>query len=187
MLIEAEKRRDNFDLENSVGVVLADGQTWYLPKPWVVIRPTFVDGVAMNPYRFFSYSAKLDVLLDAIAAAEDLDTVICGAATLAAYVTPAVRPGRRRARRLPRLPYRRSRIDGMDSPGDGRATDARKKSQGHWRRLTLLAQGTLPDAVLLENAEDLAKWMVALGHPVPPSWAEEVLAEIARSTMEGFF
>jgi hypothetical protein len=83
---EESRRAPHFDPDNSVGIFLADEQEWFLPKPWVVIRPQFVDGVATTSYRFFSYTAKLDILVDAIAAAEDLDQVVVGAATLAAYL-----------------------------------------------------------------------------------------------------
>jgi hypothetical protein len=30
---EAAKRKPNFDERNSALVILADGQTWYIPKP----------------------------------------------------------------------------------------------------------------------------------------------------------
>jgi hypothetical protein len=83
---EIELRKDTFDEANSVPVVLADGQTWFVPKPWLVIRPTFKDGVVVSTYPFLTYSDKLDVLIDAIAEAEDLDFIVSATATLAAYL-----------------------------------------------------------------------------------------------------
>jgi len=56
-----------------------------------------------------------------------------------------------------------------------------------WRRLTLLAQGTLPDVLLLEDAEDLARWFVALNRTVPRSWSEEVAAAAMAAHFEGMF
>ncbi|MHB8359798.1 MAG: hypothetical protein ACYDCP_09935 [Thermoplasmataceae archaeon] len=87
MIDEPTRRKpDVFDQANSVPVVLADGQTWHLPKPWYVIRPTFDGGVATAAYRFFSYSPKLDELVELIGATDDLDAVIVGVATLAAHI-----------------------------------------------------------------------------------------------------
>ena len=66
--------------------MLADGQTWFVPKPWLVVRPMFKDGVAFSAYRFLTYSDVLDVLVDAIAAAVELDVIVSAVATLAAYL-----------------------------------------------------------------------------------------------------
>jgi hypothetical protein len=41
MLDERSLRRPSFDESNSAPVVLADGQTWYLPKPFLRLRPVF--------------------------------------------------------------------------------------------------------------------------------------------------
>jgi hypothetical protein len=71
MLIpEAEARKDDIDLANSAPVVLADGQTWYLPKPWYVIRPSFADGRMVGCDRL-TYGPDLDPLVRRIRAEED--------------------------------------------------------------------------------------------------------------------
>lgn len=84
MLAEQQKRKDNFDESNSVGVVLADGQTWHLPKPWLEIRPVFHKGKAGAAYPAFSYSAALDALVGAVADADRFVDQVSAVATLAA-------------------------------------------------------------------------------------------------------
>ena len=44
MIDEKSRRKESFDQRNSVPVVLADGQTWHLPKPWLELHPVFRDG-----------------------------------------------------------------------------------------------------------------------------------------------
>jgi hypothetical protein len=45
-----------------------------------------------------------------------------------------------------------------------------------WRRLTLLAQGTLPDVILLEDANDIALFLEATGRTVlRRRWCEEAV------------
>jgi len=47
-----------------------------------------------------------------------------------------------------------------------------------WRRLTLLAQGTIPDLILLEDANDLVLFLEATGRTVPRRrWCEEAIEE----------
>lgn len=83
---EQEKRIDTFDAANSVAVVFADGQAWFVPKPWIVIRPQFKGGVAVNAYRFLTYSENLDTLVEAISMADGDGDQVVGVATLAAYL-----------------------------------------------------------------------------------------------------
>ena len=57
-----------------------------------------------------------------------------------------------------------------------------------WRRLTLLAQGTQPPMLLLEDAEDLCDFLVAAKRTMPPSrWAAEAVAAASAEAIEGLF
>jgi len=84
VLNETAKRKANFDEANSVRVVLADGQAWAVPKPWLEIRPVFRGGEVVSNYPVFTYGPGLEALLDAIARADGLSEQIAGVATLAA-------------------------------------------------------------------------------------------------------
>jgi len=53
--------------------------------------------------------------------------------------------------------------------------------------LTLLAQGTLPDLILLEDAEDLSTWFAALGRTVESSWADDVRAAGLEAWADSIF
>jgi hypothetical protein len=54
--------------------------------------------------------------------------------------------------------------------------------------LTLLAQGTQPPMMLIEDAEDLCDFLLATRRTVPPSrWAEESIAAAAIEQIEGMF
>ena len=48
MLDEKAVRKATFDELNSAPVVLADGQTWHLPKPFLRLRPKFSAGRAAS-------------------------------------------------------------------------------------------------------------------------------------------
>jgi hypothetical protein len=64
----------------------------------------------------------------------------------------------------------------------------RPKSFERWRRLTLLAQGRLPDQILLEDANDLALFLEATGRTVPRfRWCEEAIDEQNEQFAESFF
>jgi hypothetical protein len=57
-----------------------------------------------------------------------------------------------------------------------------------WRRLTLLAQGTLPPMMLLEDAEDICDFLLLTGRTVRPSrWAVEAIAAVQADAVEGLF
>jgi hypothetical protein len=57
-----------------------------------------------------------------------------------------------------------------------------------WRRLTLLAQGTIPDLVLLEDANDLADFLVATGRTLPRArWCEGFVETYNEQFAESFF
>ena len=47
----------SFDEANSAPVVLADGQTWYVPKPWLEVRPVFRGGKPSTAYRVLTCGA----------------------------------------------------------------------------------------------------------------------------------
>jgi hypothetical protein len=86
MLDEKALRRPTFDERNSAPVILADGQTWFVPKPWLEIRPVFRGGRAVMAYRVLTAGPELDALVEAMAECEDLDGQVMAAASLAAYL-----------------------------------------------------------------------------------------------------
>jgi hypothetical protein len=86
VLSELKQRKTSFDEVNSVGVVLADGQTWYLPKPWLEVRPTFQSGRAVANYPVNTYGPEIDVLIGSIGEAEHTLAQLVGVATLTAYL-----------------------------------------------------------------------------------------------------
>ncbi len=62
------------------------------------------------------------------------------------------------------------------------------KAGERWRRLTLLAQGTMPRLILLEDAEDLCDFLSATRRTIPASrWATEVIAASQAAALEGLF
>jgi hypothetical protein len=83
---ETTKRKANFDERNAAPVILADGQTWFVPKPWLEIRPVFRGGKPVSAYRVLTCGSELDGLVEAMAEAEDLDSQVIGIASLAAYL-----------------------------------------------------------------------------------------------------
>jgi hypothetical protein len=85
-LNELERRKPTFDEANSVGVTLGDGQKWFVPKPWLEIRPTFRGGRATGNYPVNTYGHEIDALVDVIAGAEDSLERLSGIASLAAYL-----------------------------------------------------------------------------------------------------
>jgi hypothetical protein len=83
---EVEKRKPNFDERNSAPVVLADGQTWHVPKPWLEIRPVFRGGKAVRAYPVLTCGQELDSLVEAMAKCDDLDSQVVAVASLAAHL-----------------------------------------------------------------------------------------------------
>lgn len=59
MIDEAAKRRETFDLAASAPVVLSDGQTWYLPRPFLELRPTFAGGKVAGTYPVLTSRRRL--------------------------------------------------------------------------------------------------------------------------------
>ena len=84
MLDEAAKRKPNWSERDSVAVAFADGQEWRVPKPWLEIRPRFVDFVARTTYPVYTCGPRLDALLDAIGDADAAFDRLAATATLAA-------------------------------------------------------------------------------------------------------
>jgi hypothetical protein len=86
MIDERARRKPNFDERNAAPVVLADGQTWHVPKPWYEVRPIFRKGRAVSAYRVLTYGPQLDELVKALSDNDDLDAQVIGVASLAAYL-----------------------------------------------------------------------------------------------------
>ena len=62
---EVEKRKPEFS-PDSVPIVLADGQPWYFPKPWVVIFPIVKDGKVVSTAGRTMFGEEFDQLMDRI-------------------------------------------------------------------------------------------------------------------------
>jgi hypothetical protein len=77
----------------------------------------------------------------------------------------------------------------MDVRIDGdRGGAIRPKSLKRWRRLSLLAQGTMPPMMLLEDAEDICDFLEATKRTVRAArWAEEAIAAGEVAALEGLF
>ena len=86
LLDEKAKRKPNFDERNAAPVVLADGQPWFVPKPWLEIRPVFRGGKAVSAYPVITCGPSLDALVDAVAEADDGMVQISFVASLAAHL-----------------------------------------------------------------------------------------------------
>jgi hypothetical protein len=86
MIDEFAKRKPNFDERNAAPVVLADGQKWHIPKPWLEVRPVFRNGRADHVYHVLTCGRELDELIEAMMHVEEQDQEICAVASLAAYL-----------------------------------------------------------------------------------------------------
>jgi hypothetical protein len=71
LIREIDKRRENFNLEYSAPVVMSDGQTWYLPKPWLAIHPVFENGKPVDHWTFYTYGPEIESLIELIEATDD--------------------------------------------------------------------------------------------------------------------
>jgi hypothetical protein len=85
MLDENQHRRPAFDEANAAPVVLADQQTWYLPKPWLEVRPTFKGGRAVDSAPALTCGPEFDALMQAVQDAQG-DDIITAGATLTAHM-----------------------------------------------------------------------------------------------------
>jgi hypothetical protein len=86
VLDEVAKRKPNFSERNAAPVVLANGQTWWVPKPWLEIRPIFRGGKAVSAYPVPTQGPELDELVEAMAECEDRAGQVIAAASLAAHL-----------------------------------------------------------------------------------------------------
>jgi hypothetical protein len=86
VLDEKSRRKESFDQRNCVPVVLADGQAWHLPKPWLEVHPIFREGKAHSSYPVLTYGPELDALVKAMGECDDNSALLIGAASLGAYL-----------------------------------------------------------------------------------------------------
>jgi hypothetical protein len=86
MIIERTKRRESFDERNAVPIRLADGQRWFFPKPWLEIRATFEACKARSTYPVVTNGPELDALIKAIGECRDDAALLCGVASLGAFL-----------------------------------------------------------------------------------------------------
>jgi hypothetical protein len=86
VLNETEKRKPTFDQANSAPVKLADGQEWWLPKPWLQIHAAFQDGKAVSDWPVLTYGPEIDELIKAVGECKDYLAILCGVASLGAYM-----------------------------------------------------------------------------------------------------
>jgi hypothetical protein len=83
-LDERARRKPGFDEVNSAPVTLADGQTWFLPKPWYEVYASFKGGRSVGTRPTLTCGPELDALIEAIGGCEDAHAMLSGAATLGA-------------------------------------------------------------------------------------------------------
>jgi hypothetical protein len=86
MLDEKPRRKEGFDPRNSVPVVLADGQEWYVPKPWLEVHPVFRDGKAQSSYPVLTYGPELDAIVKTLGGCDENSALLMGAASLGAHL-----------------------------------------------------------------------------------------------------
>jgi hypothetical protein len=86
MIDEQGKRRPECDEANSVAVRLADGQEWLFPRPMLELRAAFRDGKAVSAYPVRAYDRELEELVEALGQCTDDTALLCGAATLGAWL-----------------------------------------------------------------------------------------------------
>lgn len=73
MLDEIALRRPEFDEAGSIGIVLADGQTWFFPRPAIELFPTGLSGkLASRTTLGPDFDRAIDALIS-IPAADDSD------------------------------------------------------------------------------------------------------------------
>jgi hypothetical protein len=85
MIDEKQHRRPTFDQANSAPVVLADGQTWWLPKPFLRLRPKFSGGRAAGYGPLTTSDPIWNELRQAVNDAGEADT-LSTIASLGAYM-----------------------------------------------------------------------------------------------------
>lgn len=85
-LIESSRRKPEVDIETCMPITLADGQTWYFPRPWLEIRPIFRESKAATYTRLLTCGDELDTLLQSIGAEEDGIAQAMSILTLGAFL-----------------------------------------------------------------------------------------------------
>lgn len=85
-LIEQYRRKADLDLEICTPIILADGQEWYFPRPWLEIVPIFRDGKAVDRSKLLTCGPELDLLLESIAEEEDPAREILAVMTLGGFL-----------------------------------------------------------------------------------------------------
>jgi hypothetical protein len=86
MIDEFDRRKDNFDLRNSVAVTFVDDQVFYVPKPWLEIRPAFRDGRAVTAYPVYTNGPVIDELLTIAGESDDGYERVAATASIAAIL-----------------------------------------------------------------------------------------------------
>jgi hypothetical protein len=85
MLDEKALRKSTFDEANSAPVVLADGQSWFLPKPFLRLRPKFSGGRAAGYGPLTTADPVWNELRQAVQDSGESDT-LSAIASLGAYM-----------------------------------------------------------------------------------------------------
>jgi hypothetical protein len=85
-LIEQYRRKPDFDAENCTPIVLADGQEWYFPRPWLAVMPIIRDKEAVADVKYVTFGDNLDPLIEAIATEDDPLLQIRHVVTLAIFL-----------------------------------------------------------------------------------------------------
>jgi hypothetical protein len=86
VLDELSRRKDNFDERDSVAVTFVDGQVFFLPKPWLDVRPSFRAGMATTCYTCYTNGPLIDGLVDLSADADDPFERVAATASIAAVM-----------------------------------------------------------------------------------------------------
>jgi hypothetical protein len=86
-LTETKKRKpEEQSFDHSVPIIFADGQAWFVPRPWRTLQPHFENGRVRSISETVSYAPHIDELVEAIATADDPEAIMCGVASLAAVL-----------------------------------------------------------------------------------------------------
>jgi hypothetical protein len=86
VLDELSRRKPNFDERNSAPITFVDNQVFYVPKPWLDVRPSFAAGMATTCYTCYTNGPLIDGLLDLAADADDPFERVAAAASIAAIM-----------------------------------------------------------------------------------------------------
>jgi hypothetical protein len=178
---ELSLRRPGMNVATSVMVTLGDARQWLLPKPWLEVWPT----APVTGADKLIYDDALESLIEAVKEAEGDDLYSAGAG-LAAYML-----GFNYSlddSQLSTILEFREEVPWLNEVMSTAVGVGGSKSFSRWRRLSLMAQGTLPDLILLEDANDLVGFIEFSKRTIPRSrWAEESIAAGQADQVEGLF